>query len=101
MKKAYENWNQVIEYDGKSFINFKQNKRSNASRSELQIGQIDFSNALDHQGQLPRLPVTAPIEPSSVHSGQPIGGKYFRLENGFSLPSPQHKFCSFSPIFPV
>lgn len=73
VKKAYENWNHVIEYDGKSFMNFKQNKRS---RNEVQTGQIDFSNALTHQVQLQRLPAPVPTEPSSVHSGQSVGGKY-------------------------
>ncbi|KAL5842333.1 hypothetical protein ACOSQ3_012936 [Xanthoceras sorbifolium] len=74
VKKAYDNWNQVIEYDGKSFLNFKQTKRSNTSRNEHQIGQIDYSNALDHQVELPRLLATVPTESSSVHSGQPVGG---------------------------
>lgn len=74
VKKAYDNWNQVVEYDGKSFLSFKQNKRSNASRNELQIGQIDFSNALDGQLQLSRLPSAVPIEQSSAHSGHAIGG---------------------------
>ncbi|KAI9191901.1 hypothetical protein LWI28_015193 [Acer negundo] len=73
LKKAYDNWNQVIEYDGKSFLNFKQTKKSNTSRNELQIGQIDYSNALDHQVQVPRLLATVPTEPSSVHSGHPVG----------------------------
>ncbi|KAJ4709361.1 Calmodulin binding protein-like protein [Melia azedarach] len=76
VKKAYDNWNQVVEYDGKSFLGLKQNKKSNASRNELQVGQIDFSTALDHQLQLPRLPATVPTEPSSAHSGHPTVGGY-------------------------
>lgn len=79
VKKAYDNWNQVVEYDGKSLLSLKQNKRSNASKNELQIGQIDFSNALDNQLQLSRLPAAVPTEQSSAHSGHPIGGKYFCL----------------------
>lgn len=82
VKKAYDNWNQVVEYDGKSFLGLKQNKKSNASRNELQVGQIDFSTALDHQLQLPRLPATVPTEPSSAHSGHPtVGGKFIYLHN--------------------
>ncbi|XVE71792.1 hypothetical protein DITRI_Ditri10aG0180300 [Diplodiscus trichospermus] len=71
VKKAYDNWNQVIEYDGKSLLNFKQNRRSGA-RNELQMGSLDYSNALDHQLQLPRLPVPVPTE--QVHSGLQGGG---------------------------
>ncbi|KAE8710360.1 Calmodulin-binding protein 60 E [Hibiscus syriacus] len=54
VKKAYDNWNQVIEYDGQSLLNFKQNRRSN------------------HQLQLQRLPVPVPTE--QVYSGLPGGG---------------------------
>ncbi|XP_022755410.1 calmodulin-binding protein 60 C-like isoform X3 [Durio zibethinus] len=71
VKKAYDNWNQVIEYDGKSLLNFKQNRRSSA-RNELQMGVIDCPNALDHQLQLPLLP--APVPTEQVHSGLQVGG---------------------------
>ena len=72
MKKAYEDWNQVIEYDGKLLLNFKKNRRSSA-RNELQMGAIDYPNALDHQLQLPRLPVPVPTE--QEHSGLQVEGK--------------------------
>ncbi|OMO72808.1 Calmodulin binding protein-like protein [Corchorus olitorius] len=71
VKKAYDNWNQVIEYDGKSLLNFKQNRRSSA-RNEVPMGAIDYPGTLDHQLQLPRLPVPVPTE--QVHSGLDIGG---------------------------
>ncbi|KAH1108752.1 hypothetical protein J1N35_012520 [Gossypium stocksii] len=71
VKKAYDNWHQVIEYDGKSLLNFKQNRRSSA-RNEPQTDVIGYPNALDHQLQLPRLPVAVPTE--QVHSGPQAGG---------------------------
>ncbi|KAG8485032.1 hypothetical protein CXB51_021140 [Gossypium anomalum] len=71
VKKAYDNWLQVIEYDGKSLLNFKQNRRSSA-RNEPQTDAIGYPNALDHQLQLPRLPVAVPTE--QVHSGPQAGG---------------------------
>ncbi|XVF34246.1 hypothetical protein REPUB_Repub18cG0043200 [Reevesia pubescens] len=71
LKKAYDNWNQVIEYDGKSLLNFKQNRRSSA-QNELQMGAVDYPDALDHQLQIPRLPVPVPAE--QVHSGLQVGG---------------------------
>ncbi|XP_044462826.1 calmodulin-binding protein 60 B-like [Mangifera indica] len=74
VKKAYENWDQVVEYDGKSFLNFKHTKRSNASHNEVQIGQIDFPNTFDHQMQLPQLPAIVPNEHPAFSTGQPVGG---------------------------
>lgn len=87
VKKAYENWNQVIEYDGKSLLNFKQSKRSNAFRNDLQIGQIGYPNALEHQMQLPRLPASVPTEQASVHSGLQVGGYNDNMGTGFSSQS--------------
>ncbi|KAK8655125.1 hypothetical protein V6N13_107716 [Hibiscus sabdariffa] len=70
VKKAYDNWNEVIEYDGKSLMNFKQNRRS-SSQNVLQMGATDYPNA-DHQLQLPQLPVPVPTE--QVHPGPQVGG---------------------------
>ncbi|XP_027174025.1 calmodulin-binding protein 60 B-like [Coffea eugenioides] len=76
VKKAYDNWNLVIEYDGKSLLNFKQNKKSSASRDELPVGPVDYPNALDNQlSDPPRLPVPVPSEPSPVDPNMLIGGK--------------------------
>ncbi|XP_022732413.1 calmodulin-binding protein 60 B-like [Durio zibethinus] len=81
VKKAYDNWNQVIDYDGKSLLNFKQNRRSSA-RNELQMGAINYPNALDHQLQLPRLPVSAPTE--QAHSGLQVEGFNDNQSNRYS-----------------
>ncbi|GMH03978.1 hypothetical protein Nepgr_005817 [Nepenthes gracilis] len=64
VKKAYDNWHQVIEYDGKSLLGSKQTRRS-SSQNELPMVPTNFSNALDHQLALPHLP-------SSVSSQQPL-----------------------------
>ncbi|KAK8319514.1 hypothetical protein V6Z11_A13G246400 [Gossypium hirsutum] len=81
VKKAYDNWNQVIEYDGKSLLNFKQNRWSSA-RDELQIGELDYTSAVDHQMQLPRVPVPVPTE--QVHSGLQVGGYNDNQSTGYS-----------------
>ncbi|XWS73211.1 hypothetical protein CRYUN_Cryun02cG0107100 [Craigia yunnanensis] len=81
VKKAYDNWNQVIEYDGKSLLNFKQNRRSSA-RIELQIGGIEYPNALDHQLRLPRLPDPVPTE--QVHSDLQVGGYNDNQSTGYT-----------------
>lgn len=72
VKKAYENWNQVVEYDGKSMLNFKQVRRS--ARNEPQIGALDYSNTIDHQLQLSRLSVPFSSEQPSADSCLPVGG---------------------------
>ncbi|ONI27468.1 hypothetical protein PRUPE_1G089100 [Prunus persica] len=72
VKKAYENWDQVIQYDGKSLLNFKQNKRS--TRTEFQTGPISYSDASDHQLQVPRLTNSVPSEQPPLDPALPIGG---------------------------
>ncbi|KAJ8750813.1 hypothetical protein K2173_015994 [Erythroxylum novogranatense] len=74
VKKAYDNWNQVIEYDGKSLLSFKQNKKSSTSKNELSMGQIGYSNALDNEAQLTRLPASVPTEQAAGHSGLHVAG---------------------------
>ena len=74
VKKAYDNWNQVVEYDGKSLLSFKQSKRSSASRNELLMGPADYSNALDNQLPQPRLPGSVPSEQSLMEPSLMIGG---------------------------
>lgn len=73
VKKAYDNWDQVIDYDGKALLSFKQNKRSTASRNE-NMGAIDYSSALDHQLQLPGLSI--PSEQPPMDSVLHVGGKH-------------------------
>lgn len=70
MKKAYENWSQVVEYDGKTLMSFKNKK----ARNELPMGQVDYSNSLNNQLQQPRLPAPVQSEPSALDPGMLIGG---------------------------
>uniref|UniRef100_A0A5B6Z3I7 Calmodulin-binding protein 60 B n=1 Tax=Davidia involucrata TaxID=16924 RepID=A0A5B6Z3I7_DAVIN len=77
VKKAYDNWNQVVEYDGKSLLNFKQTKRASVSQNELPLGLIDYPNALDNQLHAPRLAVSVPSEQSSMDSSLLIGGSSY------------------------
>lgn len=63
VKKAYDNWNQVVEYDGKSLLNFKQMKKS-STLTDLPLSPVDFPNTLDNQLPQQRLPVSVPSEPA-------------------------------------
>jgi hypothetical protein len=76
VKKAYDNWRHVIEYDGKSLLSFKQNKSLGASQTEVFLNSQDYSNSFDQQQfTLPTLPVPVPSEqPSMDSAGLTVGG---------------------------
>ncbi|PON55968.1 Calmodulin-binding protein [Parasponia andersonii] len=87
VKKAYDNWDHVVEYDGKSLLSFKQNKRPGASRNELPMGPSNYSNAPNHQLQLPQLPVL-PSEQTSLNSGLPVSGYTDDASTRYSTQAP-------------
>ncbi|XP_043695112.1 calmodulin-binding protein 60 B-like [Telopea speciosissima] len=72
VKKAYDNWLHVIEYDGKALLGFKQNKRS--TRSEFPMGSADFGKSFDQQLSLPHPPAPAPSQQPSMNTCMAIGG---------------------------
>ncbi|KAJ8560504.1 hypothetical protein K7X08_022364 [Anisodus acutangulus] len=74
VKKAYDNWNQVVEYDGKSFLNIKQNQKPSSSRNELPVGPVDYPNTLVNQLSQSRLPVSVQSEQSSLDPNLLLGG---------------------------
>lgn len=75
VKKAYDNWNQVVEYDGKSLMCLNQPKRSSSSRNEiLPMGSIDYHTSALNNQLPPRFPVSVPSAPSSIEPSLLIGG---------------------------
>ncbi|KAL3841029.1 hypothetical protein ACJIZ3_025620 [Penstemon smallii] len=88
VKKAYDNWNQVVEYDGKSLLNFKQIKKSSTSQNDLPLGPVNYPNSLDNQFPPQRLTVTVPSEPS-VDQSMLIGGSYYD-DNNTRYPTQSH-----------
>ncbi|KAJ0569322.1 putative CALMODULIN-BINDING PROTEIN60 [Helianthus annuus] len=80
VKKAYDNWNQVVEYDGKSLVNFKQPKRLGVTRNDYSTGSIDYQRS-NNQLLPPRHPVVGPSEPASVDSNLLLGGYNNNLDN--------------------
>ncbi|KAL3522186.1 hypothetical protein ACH5RR_015020 [Cinchona calisaya] len=87
VKKAYENWMHVIEYDGKSLLSFTQNKSSGAPQGDITIGSQTNSNSFDYQTNLPSLPPSIPSEQPSVNPGQAIGGFDDNAGNRFPMQS--------------
>ncbi|XP_047319939.1 calmodulin-binding protein 60 D-like [Impatiens glandulifera] len=86
VKKAYENWNQVIEYDGESLLGYAQPKKSSASRNQLLPGPVDYPNSFDNQLSTP--------SSASVHSEQSAGDSSLPLGYNESMankfPGPPH-----------
>ncbi|KAI3889717.1 hypothetical protein MKX03_007739 [Papaver bracteatum] len=84
VKRAYENWTQVIEYDGQALLSFYQNKQlCAASESEV---QQDHHN---QQGSLLTLPVSVPPPQPPTPSGLAIGGHFDNTPNGYLMNSQQ------------
>ena len=78
MKKAYDNWHQVIEYDGQSLLNSKQTRRvTRSSMYQLSAAPAGFSSAVDNQLALPQFPVSVPSEQPLMESAPPVAGCYF------------------------
>ena len=81
MKKAYENWMHVIEYDGKSLLNYNQNKTLGTSQPQAPMGSHNYSNSnsLDQHISIPNLPVPVPTGQPSMDPGVTIGGIQFQV----------------------
>ncbi|CAK9176795.1 unnamed protein product [Ilex paraguariensis] len=73
VKKAYDNWVHVVEYDGKSLLNFNQVKSSGASQSDLTMGPHSFDYQLSSPSP-PSLPVSIPSEQPSMNPSLTVGG---------------------------
>ncbi|KAM6585042.1 hypothetical protein CsatB_012044 [Cannabis sativa] len=68
VKKAYDNWMHVVEYDGKSFLTSEPEKNLCISQSEVPINSQDYTHSFDQQ-YLPALPVPVPSEQHTMDSG--------------------------------
>ncbi|BBH00821.1 Calmodulin-binding protein [Prunus dulcis] len=83
VKKAYDNWMHVMEYDGKSLLNFKQQKSPEASLPEVPLATQDYPNSFD-QFTLPSLPVSVSAEQPTMDSGLSVGGYNDGMATRFS-----------------
>lgn len=73
MKKAYENWNQVIEYDGKYLVIFPSAGSESEFQNQAFVNHGDSSNPLEHQSYIEHLPAhdfskQPPINPAFAAS---------------------------------
>jgi len=86
VKKAYDNWMHVIEYDGKSLLGFEQNQNSVASRSGMTVGPQDHTLSFDSQLTLPSLSAAIPQQPS-MNPVLNVGGHDASISNRYSTQS--------------
>ncbi|WOL19726.1 calmodulin-binding protein 60 B-like [Canna indica] len=68
VKKAYENWAYVIEYDGKALLSFKQKNKAISTQSEPPA-LTNFPTSYDHQVSEQHLSVVTPTSQAPVVTG--------------------------------
>ncbi|KAK1317103.1 hypothetical protein QJS10_CPA05g02333 [Acorus calamus] len=67
VKKAYDNWTHVIEYDGNALLDFKESRRMSSSQTDISSGSSNYSVSYDQHASLPSFPVPTPSEQASVN----------------------------------
>lgn len=73
VKKAYDNWMSVIEYDGKALAGFRSNKKGNSSRPEASLPPLPYTTH-NQQAPLTSAPVALHPEQASGNPGLTVGG---------------------------
>ncbi|XP_058749831.1 calmodulin-binding protein 60 C-like [Vicia villosa] len=87
VKKAYENWMHVTEYDGKSLLNYNQNRTLGMAQHQVPPSSHDYSisNSHDQQISIPSLPVHVPTGQPSMDAGINVGGYHHGTTTRFSM----------------
>ncbi|XP_059292618.1 calmodulin-binding protein 60 B-like [Lycium ferocissimum] len=85
VKKAYDNWMHVVEYDGKSLLSLGQNKTSVSSQNDLTIGSQNHSTSFDQQINLQSLPASISAEQPAMNSGLNMGGYNDSLSSRYTM----------------
>lgn len=70
VKRAYEDWDHAIEYDGKSLLGFDQNKSTNVSQNAARVQTQDLSNTVN------QLTLPSPPVPVSAQHHQPMNSGF-------------------------
>lgn len=74
VKKAYDNWVSVIEYDGKALVGARSNKKGNSSRPEASMSTMPYPTIYSQQVPLTSEPVAMHPEQAPGNSGLAVGG---------------------------
>nr|GEY50890.1 calmodulin-binding protein 60 B-like [Tanacetum cinerariifolium] len=92
MKKAYDNWMHVVEYDGKSFFGAHLEKEP-TPQIDMGMGQQNYSNSFDHQHQPSLPPPAPPASNQAVNAGGYDGNvtsRYTVESHNMNLNAPTH-----------
>ncbi|KAK7362936.1 hypothetical protein VNO77_05061 [Canavalia gladiata] len=84
VKKAYDNWMHVIEYDGKSLLHCNQDKTMDIAHPQTPMGSHEYSNSLQ-QIPVPTLPLPLHAGQPSMDSGVTVGGYHDETTTRFSV----------------
>nr|GMD09012.1 calmodulin-binding protein 60 D-like [Ipomoea batatas] len=74
VKKAYDNWMHVIEYDGKSLMSLNENKNSDSPQNDLLTASQNHSNSFNHQLNMPSLSASISSEQPDLDPGLNVRG---------------------------
>ncbi|ONK70540.1 uncharacterized protein A4U43_C05F34770 [Asparagus officinalis] len=69
VKRAYDNWRHVIEYDGKALLNFKQSKKASTSLNKAPAVAPSCRPSYDQQVAQPQVSITVPVVQPSLDVG--------------------------------
>ncbi|CAN1854385.1 Calmodulin-binding protein 60 B [Linum perenne] len=96
VKRAYDNWSQVVEYDdGNSFMDFKSNESAITSQNDVENDDVQdllgsYGHQQQHQAPLPSVPVRVPQPPElrqPTMAAMPTITGYNNISPGFVIPS--------------
>ncbi|CAD5175368.1 unnamed protein product [Musa acuminata subsp. malaccensis] len=74
VKKAYDNWMQVIEYDGRALLNFTKNKKAPAAQKESLLASSNYPSSYDQQVSQMHSQASASSTELSAEMGNTTGG---------------------------
>lgn len=101
MKKAYENWMHVVEYDGKSLLSFKEPNSPDAPQAEAPRVSQEYTNSFDQHFTLQNLPIPVLSDQPTMDPGLSVGGIYCSVQNSLvylsiimKAPTVQYVLCN-------
>lgn len=86
VKKAYDNWMSVVEYDGKALLNLKSNKKGSTSCQEASIPTVQYANSYNQQASVSSEPVGMQAAQASANAGLTGGGQPLQMTTTNQLP---------------
>ncbi|XVE51249.1 hypothetical protein DITRI_Ditri02bG0024800 [Diplodiscus trichospermus] len=87
VKKAYENWMLVIEYDGKSLLGCNEDDSAADSQANVPMDPQGYQSSINQPQTLPSLSLPVPSEQPPMDSGLNLGGYHHSMAAGMLTQS--------------